>query len=68
MTKEAARTIDAMVAIVIRVGPGKDTALDTLESVEHYCPEPHVVAIVDDHTTDGTYEALLEARKPLGIS
>jgi glycosyltransferase involved in cell wall biosynthesis len=64
MTKEAARTIDPMVAVVIPVGPGKDTALDTLESVEHYCPEPHVVVIVDDHTTDGTYEALLEARKP----
>lgn len=46
------------------VGPGKDSALDTLQSVETFCPEPHVVLIVDDHTFDGTYEALCAARKP----
>ncbi len=51
-------------AIVLPIGPGKDTALDTLESVEFYCPEPHEVVIIDDCTGDGTYEALLSHRKP----
>ena len=50
-------------AVVVPVGPGVETALDTLESVEAYCPEPHRVIIVDDHTTDGTYEALLAAKE-----
>jgi glycosyltransferase involved in cell wall biosynthesis len=53
-----------LVAVVIPVGPGKDTALDTLASVEAYCPEPHVVFVLDDQTKDGTYEALMAARKP----
>ncbi len=52
------------VAIVIPVGPGKETALDTLDSVEVFCPEPHAVFVVDDHTKDGTYEALCEAKRP----
>lgn len=51
-------------AIIFPVGPGTIPALDTLESVEHFCPEPHVVFIVDDHTNDGTYEALVAAKKP----
>lgn len=53
-----------LVAVVLPVGPGKDTALDTLESVGVFCPEPHVVIIVDDHTSDGTYEAVNRARRP----
>jgi hypothetical protein len=51
-------------AVVVPVGPGIHTALDTLESVERYCPEPHLVVIVDDCTQDGTYQALVEARRP----
>ena len=31
------------VAIVIPVGPGKELVLDTLESLEVFCPKPHVV-------------------------
>src|SRR5690242_20055370 len=52
------------VAIVMCVGPGKRAALDTLESIEVFCPEPHVVVVVDDHTTDGTYEAITAAKRP----
>jgi len=52
------------VAIVMPVGPGKEAALDTLQSVELFCPEPHVVFVVDDQTKDGTYEALMDAKKP----
>jgi len=51
-------------AVVMPVGPGKETALDTLQSVELYCPEPHVVFIIDDQTKDGTYEALMDAKRP----
>ena len=52
------------VAVVLPIGPGKETALDTLESVEVFCPEPHVVFIIDDRTRDGTYEALVAAKRP----
>jgi hypothetical protein len=53
-----------LVAIVLPVGPGKEAVLDTLESVEVFCPEPHEVLIVEDRTSDGTYEALYRARRP----
>lgn len=46
------------------VGPGKEAALDTLESVAWYCPEPHTAIIIDDCTQDGTYEDLLSQRRP----
>ncbi|MDZ5455977.1 glycosyltransferase family 2 protein [Azohydromonas lata] len=52
------------VAVVVPVGPGIQTALDTLDSVEAFCEGSHVVYVVDDCTTDGTYEAILDARKP----
>jgi glycosyltransferase involved in cell wall biosynthesis len=55
---------DEQIAFVLPVGPGKDEVLDTLESVEYFCPEPHLVFIVDDQTNDGTYEALKDAQKP----
>ncbi len=55
---------DRWAAIVIPIGPGKTEALDTLDSVERYCPEPHIVVAVDDCTQDGTYEALCEGRRP----
>lgn len=54
----------ATAAVVIPVGPGKEAALDTLESVACYCPESHLVVIVDDCTEDGTYEALLANERP----
>jgi hypothetical protein len=52
------------VAIVMPVGPGKELTLDTLDSVNIFCPEPHMVFLVDDHTQDGTQEALSKAKKP----
>lgn len=54
----------AKLAVVVPVGPGTQTALDTLDSVDAFCGGDHVVYVVDDCTTDGTYEALLAARKP----
>jgi glycosyltransferase involved in cell wall biosynthesis len=51
-------------AVVIPIGPGKETALDTIESVAHYCPEPHELVLIDDCTQDGAFEALTAARKP----
>jgi hypothetical protein len=56
--------IEVKAAVVVPIGPGADSALDTLESVSHYCPEPHVIVAIDDLTSDGTYEALLSNRKP----
>ncbi len=51
-------------AVVMPIGPGINEALDTLASVERYCPEPHTVVIVDDRTGDGTYEGLLAKQRP----
>ncbi len=50
--------------IIISCGSAKESILDTAESIEHYCSEPHNVVFVDDYTTDGTYEALLAAKRP----
>jgi len=52
-----------LAAVVVPVGPDKEAALDTLESVVCYCPEPHRVIIIDDCTQDGTYEALVSRRR-----
>ncbi len=57
-------TIAAAAAIVVPIGPGREAALDTLDSVAFYCPEPHVVVIIDDCTQDGTYEALRLHQRP----
>lgn len=51
-------------AIVIPIGPGRECALDTLDSVQHYCGESHSVVMVDDCTSDGTYEALVSTKRP----
>ncbi|SRR5579871_3570090 len=51
-------------AVVVPIGPGRESALDTLDSIDHYCAESHMVVVVDDCTTDGTYEALVAAKKP----
>ena len=58
------RSVAPVAAIVIPIGPGKEAAIDTLESVDCYCQEPHVVVIVDDCTRDGTYEAVMSQRRP----
>ena len=55
---------EPLATIIIPCGPGIESILDTAESIEHYCPEPHNLVFVDDCTTDGTYEALLKARRP----
>lgn len=53
---------DIVSAVVVPIGPGKESALDTIESIAVYCPEPNIVVLVDDCTEDGTYEALLSQR------
>ncbi|MEN6464238.1 MAG: glycosyltransferase [Syntrophaceae bacterium] len=54
-----------LAVIVMACGGGniRDSVLDTLESVEHYCPEPHSIVILDDCTTDGTYEAVKRIKR-----
>ena len=47
---------ESIATIIIPCGPGAEAVLDTANSVTHYCPEPHDVVLVDDCTTDGTYE------------
>lgn len=64
MNKNKMKSDKPKVALVMPIGPGKESALDTLESVEAFCPEPHVTFLIDDQTTDGTYEALIHAKKP----
>lgn len=54
---------EPLAAIVLPVGPGKETALDTLESITWYCREPHLVVIINDCTRDGTYEALASQKR-----
>jgi GT2 family glycosyltransferase len=54
---------EATAAIVIPVGPGKGSIIDTIESVVHYCSEDHILVLVDDRTEDGTFEALLKAKQ-----
>jgi GT2 family glycosyltransferase len=51
-------------AVIVPVGPGTASALDTLDSVGRYCSGPHEVIIVDDFTKDGTYEAIKEQGRP----
>jgi hypothetical protein len=55
---------EPQVAVVLPVGPGGKCALDTLESVAAFCPESHMIFIVDDQTHDGTYEALCSTKRP----
>ena len=67
-----------LAAIVLPTGPGKDATLDTLASIEYYCPEPHIVVVIDDCTQDGTYEAIsanrrdhwhvLRNKRPMGVA
>ncbi len=55
---------EPLATIVIPCGPAKESILDTADSIEHYCPEPHNIVFVDDYTIDGTYESLLAAKRP----
>jgi len=55
---------EARFAVVIPVGPGRELTLDTLDSVEACCSDEHRVVMIDDCTTDGTYEALVAANRP----
>lgn len=64
MAAKPAEPVDSIAAVVVPVGPGKEAALDTLESVACYCPEPHQITVVDDCTQDGTYEALVSRKQP----
>lgn len=54
----------AVAAVIVPIAPGIASALDTLASVAWYCPEPHLVVVVDDCTQDGTYEMLAARRHP----
>jgi GT2 family glycosyltransferase len=54
----------AQVAVVIPCGPGRETLLDTIDSVEAYLPGEHVLFVVDDCTSDGTFDAAVAAKKP----
>lgn len=54
----------SIATIIIPCGSGADAVLDTADSIEHYCTEPHEVVFVDDCTSDGTYEVLLSAKQP----
>jgi glycosyltransferase involved in cell wall biosynthesis len=55
----APKMTNARTAIIVPIGPGAETALDTLQSIESYCTESHEIIIVDDCTQDGTYQLLL---------
>lgn len=55
---------ESVATIVIPCGPGAAEILDTLDSIVHYCPEPHDVIIVDDCTADGTYDLIMAVKKP----
>jgi len=65
-------------AVLIPIGPGRESALDTIASVTSYCAEPHALVLVDDHTSDGTYDALkaqqeghwaiLRNSRPMGVA
>ncbi len=52
------------ITVVLPCGPGAEQALDTLNSIEHYLGSNCTIVVVDDHTTDGTYEALLSVVRP----
>jgi GT2 family glycosyltransferase len=56
---EITRSAAERYAIVLPVGPGNiANTLDTIDSILHYSDERVALFIVDDHTEDGTFEAL----------
>jgi GT2 family glycosyltransferase len=55
---------ESVAAIIIPCGPGAEQALDTANSISHYCTEPHDVVFVDDCTEDGTYEKIMANKQP----
>jgi glycosyltransferase involved in cell wall biosynthesis len=52
------------ITVVLPCGPGADQALDTISSIEHYLGANCPIVVVDDHTSDGTYDALVGAARP----
>jgi glycosyltransferase involved in cell wall biosynthesis len=58
-----AMTKTPIVSILMPTYNAKDSIIDTLESIECFCKGTSVV-IVDDHSTDGTYEELLRVKQP----
>lgn len=56
--------IETFAVIIIPCGPCSEIILDTAESIDHYCAEPHEIVFVDDCTEDGTYEALMSSKQP----
>lgn len=56
--------IETSAVIIIPCGPCSEIILDTAESIDYYCPEPHEIVFVDDCTKDGTYEALISSKRP----
>jgi hypothetical protein len=60
----ALEPIDCLVVMAVGAGMAEE-ALDTLDSIETYLGDvAKRVVIVDDHTTDGTAEALASVRRP----
>jgi hypothetical protein len=71
--------IDAKFAVIVPVGPNDTaSALDTLDSIRTYCPEPHIVVVMDDHARDAdslhatvtTYSngsVVLKNQRPMGF-
>ncbi len=55
--------IETSAVIIIPCGPCSETILDTAESIDYYCPEPHEIVFVDDCTKDGTYETLVSSKR-----
>lgn len=55
--------IETFAVIIIPCGPCSEIILDTAESIDHYCSEPHEIVFVDDCTKDGTYEALISSKR-----
>jgi hypothetical protein len=50
-------------AIIVPVGPGNvENSLDTIDSVLHYIDIGDELVVVDDCTTDGTYDRLTELK------
>ncbi len=52
-------------AVLIAVGPGNHAnVLDTLSSLFHFCPPDCHIVLVDDCTSDGTYDLLRGLKDP----
>ena len=51
-------------SVLMACGPSRNTILDSIDSLHHYFKDDSFeIVLVDDDTTDGTYELLLENKK-----